>query len=235
MGIDDIVRQYLQTSSLMVFVFVFIAGVVTSFTPCIYPMIPIIVGYIGGRKEKSRLKSFTLSLSYVVGMAATYSALGAFAALTGQFFGQIQTHYVTNLIVGNIIILLGLSMLGVFTLPIPKFLSGPTGVRKKRDGLFGALSLGFASGFVAAPCTAAVLAVLMTYVAKRQNIILGMSLLFSFALGMGFLLLLIGTFTGIMTALPKSGVWMERVQKAFGWFMIILGEYFLILAGKGMM
>lgn len=229
--------RYLETSSPLAFGIVFVAGVLTSFTPCIYPMIPIIVSYIGSREEKSYLKNFSLSFSYVVGMAITYSALGIFAGLTGKLFGQVQTNPVTNFIVANIIILMGLSLLDVFTLPIPKFFLrwGSRLNREKKEGLIGAFSLGLASGFIAAPCTVPVFGVILVYVASRQNILFGAALLFSFALGLGFLLVMVGVFTGIMTTLPKSGVWMEKIKKGFGWLMILLGEYFLIQVGRNLM
>jgi len=233
-SIYNALNVYLESSSPLAVGVAFVAGVLTSFTPCIYPMIPIIVSYIGSRKEKSRLKNFGLSVFYVIGMAVTYSVLGGFAALSGKMFGSVQTHPLTNFIIGNIIILMGLSLLDVFTLPIPKFLSGAKQGGKKKAGFLAAFSLGLASGFIAAPCTAAVLGVLLIYVANKQNVVFGMSLLFAFSLGMGALLILIGTFTGVLTALPKSGKWMDRIKMVFGWLMILLGEYFLIQAGKYM-
>lgn len=221
---------YLAGAPLFAYLAVFLGGMLTSLTPCVYPVIPIIVGYIGSRGEKSKGRAFILSLFYVIGMALTYAALGAFAALSGRLFGEIQSNPIVYLIVANIIILLGLSLLGVFVLPLPSFLksSGP----KKGKGVIGAFSLGLASGFVAAPCTAAVMGVLLAYVATQQNLVFGATLLFTFSLGMGVLLVLIGTFTGILAALPKSGAWMERIQKVFGYFMIGLGQYFLIQAGR---
>ncbi|MHC4591998.1 MAG: protein-disulfide reductase DsbD family protein [Planctomycetota bacterium] len=220
---------YLQDSPPLAVLVAFAGGVLASLTPCVYPVIPIIVGYVGSSREKSRLRAFLLSLFYVIGMAITFAGLGAFAALSGRLFGQVQSSPVAHIIVGNIIILFGLSLLGVFTLPLPSFLAK----RKAsgRRGLLGAASMGLASGFVTAPCTAAVLGVLLTYVATRQNVIFGMITLFSFAMGMGVLLILIGTSAGLLAALPKSGRWMERVEKVMGWGMLILGEYFLIRGG----
>jgi len=209
---------------------VFMGGVLTSFTPCVYPVIPIIVGYIGSSREKSRLRAFLLSLSYVIGMAITFSALGVFAALSGSAFGEVQSSPVAHIVVGNIIILLGLSLLGVFSLPVPGFLR--KGQTKARRGLLGAAGMGFVSGFVTAPCTAAVLGAILSYVWFTRDVLLGAIALFSFALGLGTLLILVGTFTGFLAALPRSGRWMERIEKAFGWVMLALGEYFIIKGGK---
>ncbi len=211
----------------------FIGGVLTSFTPCVYPMIPITAGYISSQNlgMRSRFNAFLLSLFYVIGVAVTYSSLGAFAGLTGRFFGEISTNPYAYFIVANIIILLGLSMLDVFAMPIPSFLTGGASDSRHR-GFLGAFFIGIASGFVAAPCTAPVLGVILTYVAAKQNVLLGVSLLFAFSLGLGILLIAVGTFSGVVASLPRSGVWMVKIKKGIGIFMIGLGEYFLIKMGQ---
>jgi cytochrome c-type biogenesis protein len=223
-------ETYLQGAPHLAYLAVFIGGVLTSFTPCIYPLLPIIVGYIGGSGEHGKFRSFILSLVYVIGMAITYAALGAIAALTGKLFGQVQSNPWIYFIIGNIIILMGLSMLGVFTFTVPVFFQ-KLQKGKNKKGVLGPFLLGLSSGLIAVPCTAAVMGVVLTYVAAKQNVVFGVTLLFVFALGAGALLLIAGTFTGLLLALPKPGVWTKVVQKIFGWFMIALGEYFLIRAG----
>jgi thiol:disulfide interchange protein DsbD len=221
---------YLQGAPHLAYLAVFVGGLLTSFTPCIYPLFPILVGYIGGRGEHKKSRSFIMSLVYVIGMAITYAALGAVAALTGKLFGEIQSNPWVYLVIANIIILMGLSMLGVFTLTVPVFLQN---LQKGRDkkGMLGPFLLGLSSGLIAAPCTAAVLGVVLTFVATKQNVLFGVTLLFVYALGAGALLLIAGTFTGFLLALPKPGTWTNVIQKIFGWFMIALGEYFLFRAG----
>ena len=221
---------YLGSSPLLAFVAVFLGGVLTSFTPCIYPMIPITIAYIGGRSGDSKLKGLSLSLFYVLGMAVTYSALGAFAALTGKFFGSASTSPILYIVVANVFIYLGLSMLDVVTIPMPSFLSGrQTG---KKGGRLGAFLVGLLAGTVAAPCTAPVLGVVLTFVAAKQQVAYGVGLLFVFSIGLGTLLIIAGTFAGFMSSLPKSGNWSVIIKKFFGWLMIAVGEYFLIEAGK---
>lgn len=221
---------YLTGSSYMAFVIAYLGGAFVSFTPCIYPVIPITVAYVASQSAGSKLKGFFLSLSYVLGTSLTYTVLGSVAALSGQLFGQIQTNPLTYLVVANICILMGLSMLEVFSLPLPKsFGSGPGSPKK---GLIGAFFLGAAVGLVLGPCTAPVLGVLLSFVATKQNVPFGMSLLFTFAFGMGTLLIILGSFTGFLRNLPKAGGWMITVQKAFGWALIAMGEYFLIKAGQ---
>ena len=194
-------------------------------------MIPINVAYIGGQSSGSKMKGFVLSLFYVLGMALAYTFLGCFAALTGRLFGQIQTNPWTYFIVGNVCIILGLSMFDIFSLPLPRFLNRFQ-PKEKKKGLLGSFVVGIASGFVLGPCTAPILAVLLSYVATKQNILFGMSLLFVFAFGMGTLLIILGSFAGFLTNLPKAGTWMIRIKKIFGWILIIIGEYFLVTAGK---
>jgi len=226
----QLAQAYIQSTSILAYPIVLLGGVVTSFTPCVYPVLPIIVGYIGGQGKGSKLSGLILSSSYVLGMALTYSFLGAFAALTGKFFGQIQNNPIAYLIVANVIIFFGLSMLGLFSIPVPSFLTR-SGSVTARTGVIGAFWLGLASGLITAPCTVAILGVLLTFIATTHNVVFGVSLLFTYALGMGFLIILTGTFTGLLHALPKSGMWMKRTQTVFGLLMIALGEYYLIRAG----
>ena len=221
---------YLSASPFLAYIAVFLSGVLTSFTPCVYPMIPITIAYIGGRSGESRLKGLSLSIFYVLGMAATYSALGAFAALTGKLFGAASTNPILYLVVANIFIFLGLSMLDVFTLPIPSFFTSRQ-PGKKSGGYFGAFLVGLLAGTVAAPCTAPVLGVVLTFVAAKQNVIYGMTLLFIFSIGLGTLLIIVGTFAGLMSSMPKTGKWSVAIKKFFGWVMIGTGEFFLVQAG----
>ena len=224
-------EAYLQAGSVLSYAAVFVGGVLISFTPCIYPVLPITVGYIGGRSQGARGWGFFLSLSYVLGMAVTYAALGTLAATSGKVFGQVAANPVTNIVVGNICILMALSLLDVFHVTTPAFFSG-SAAGKRRGGIAGAFGIGLTSGLVVGPCTAPVLGALLVYVGAKQNVLFGTSLLFVFALGMGSLLLVIGTFTGLLANLPKSGRWTEVVKKVFGFLLILVGEYFLLEAGK---
>ena len=224
-------EAYLRTGSALAYAAVFVGGVLIGFTPCVYPVLPITVGYIGGRSPGSKAKGFFLSLSYILGMAAMYAALGCFAALTGRVFGRTAASPLTNVVVGNVCILMALSLLDVFHVPVPAFLSGASS-GKRRGGAAGAFAIGMMSGLVVGPCTAPVLGSLLAYVGARGNVLFGASLLFVFAIGMGFLLLVVGTFTGLLACLPKSGRWTDTVKKGFGVLLILAGEYFLLEAGK---
>ncbi len=216
--------------TLFSYLLIFLGGVLTSFTPCVYPLIPVTIGYIGANSAGKRQRAFFISLFYVLGIAFVYSALGAFAALSGSIFGELSANPWTYFIVGNIFLLLGLSMMDMFTLPIPRFLSQGRH-SSPRKGILGAFLVGISAGFVIGPCTAPVLAAVLTYVGSRQNIFLGISFLFTYAFGMGLILLALGTFTGLAASLPKSGRWLNIIKKAFGVILIACAEYFIIQAG----
>ena len=221
----------IQSAPLMAILISLAAGILTSFTPCVYPLIPITIGFIGAKGAVTKIRGFYLSLMYVLGLAIVYASLGAFAALTGKFFGQIQTNPWMHLLVANLCIVFGLAMLEVITIQFTWF-SRFDNRRTKGKGGFTALLLGGSSALISGPCTAPVLAILLTYVGTKQNVIFGIGMLFSYALGMGFLLIIIGTFTGLLSSLPQSGQWMVRIKKGFGFLMIAVGEYFLVKAGQ---
>ncbi len=221
-------NTYLQSSPSMAFIVAFVGGLLTSFTPCVYPMVPITASYVGSNNVGgSKVRGFFLSLIFVTGVAVTYAGLGIFAALSGRFFGEINSNPYVYLVVGNIILLFALGMLDVYT--IPMFSPQPGETRKGCVGLF---VLGMTSGLVAGPCTAPVLGTLLTFVSTTKNVFYGGGLLFVFAFGMGATLLAVGTFSGMLAALPKSGMWLVRVKKFLGLIMVILAEYFIIKGGK---
>ena len=220
----------LKEISIASYALVFLGGVLSSFTPCVYPIIPITVSYIGANASGSKLRGFTLSVSYVLGIAVIYSILGAIASLGGRIFGEISANPWTYLIIGNVFLVLGLSMVGLFTIPVLMPFKN-TGITSKYKGIIGAFLVGLSAGFVVGPCTAPILGAVLTYVGSKQNILVGMTLLFTFAIGMGMLLILVGTFAGLVTSLPKSGRWMDTIKKIFGFILIICAEYFIILAG----
>jgi len=223
--------QYLNETSPVAYVISYLGGVWASFTPCIYPVIPLLVGAIGVSAGPSRFRGLRLSLSFVVGMALTYAVLGLLAALTGKLFGQLTAHPAAYLIVGNVCLIFALSMLGLFEIRLP----GSWGQARLGDspaGMGAIFLMGASSGVIAAPCTVPVLGVLLTFVAQTRNVLFGFSLLLAFGLGLGTLLIFLGTFIGLVESLPKSGAWLERIKQAFGVLLILVAEYFFIQAGK---
>lgn len=222
---------YIQTSPLLAFIAVFLGGILISFTPCVYPLIPVTIGIIGSAGAGSKIKGFIFSVFYVLGIATMYAALGAFASLTGRLFGEIGSSPWSYIVVGNICILLSLMLFEIIPFRLPGFITSVSVKRSSRKSVLSIYILGIISGLIIGPCTAAPLGVVLSFVAARQNLIYGISLLFTFAIGMGILLIIVGTFTGLLTALPKPGPWMDRIKKGFAWVLLVIGEVLLIKAG----
>ena len=210
----------------------FLGGVVAGFTPCTYPMVPIIVAFTGSKAQGNRLRGLSLSLSYVFGMALVYAALGAVAALTGRMFGTLTASPYVYLFVGNVCLLFGLVMLDAIPLPMPAFFSRLQVKALPGHDLVSSIVMGAVSALVISSCTTPILGVLLTLVASHQRVFWGMAMLFAFAYGMGSLVVLAGTFSGFLAALPRSGIWMRYVQRGFAVLMILAGEYFLIKTGE---
>jgi len=225
-------QSYLQAGSPLAYAAAFLGGILVGFTPCVYPVLPVTVGYIGYRSGGSRRSAFLLSAAYAVGMALTYAALGMAAGLTGSVFGEATAHPLSYLVLGNVCILLSLSMFDVFHLPTPTVLARAGGPSIPPRGMGGAFGVGMLSGLVIGPCTAPVLGGLLLYVGASGHPVFGATLLFTFALGMGVPVVALGTFAGILAYLPKAGGWTVKVQRAFGVLLLLAGEYLLLEAGK---
>ena len=224
-------ETYLGGSPLVAIGAAFAGGVLAGLSPCVYPMVPIVSAYVGSRSagEKTRLSAFLLSLAYVIGMATVYSLLGMVAALTGRLFGQISTSPWALLVVANVLILFALNILEV--IPFPAWFSGRP-MEPSASGVTGAFLLGASSGLVASPCTTPVLFGLLTFVATTKRVLYGASLMFSFSMGMGILLIIAGTFSGLAARMPRPGRWMVAMKTVLGLLLMGLAEYYLIKAGQ---
>ena len=210
------------------FVFAFLAGVALSFTPCVYPLLPVMAAAVAGENTSGRAwGGFLLSLLYVLGLAVSYSFLAIAAVLTGKVFGVIQNNPWVMLGVANVILIFALSMLDVFHFP-----HLGSGRSARQEGWWGIFVIGLTSGFMVSPCTAPVLGTLLVHIATRQDVPIGVALLFVFAVGSGTSLVLAGTFSGFLASLPKAGIWMVRIKKASGVVLLILAEYYVIKAGQ---
>jgi len=221
--------------SVLTFLGVYAAGVLTSFTPCLYPIIPITVAYIGAKSAGSRSRGFLLSVFYVLGLSAVYSIFGLAAALTGRLFGSVASNPITMILVGNFYLLLALWMLGVFNFQI-RFkaadeIKSQADARGAKDYV-GSFLVGAASAFAVGPCTAPVLGGLLVWIGGGTSVVTGAILMFVFSLGLGTLLILIGTFAGLTSRLPQSGSWMKIVKIVFGLVLFGVSEYFFIKAGQ---
>jgi thioredoxin:protein disulfide reductase len=217
-------EQTMADSTLWAFATVFGAGILTSLTPCVYPMIPITIAIFGAKETKSRFSAFLLATAYVMGIAVMYSGLGVAAALSGGWAaGNLLTNpwFVVPLAV--FFVVLSTSMFGLWEIRLPFWLQNKmSSVGGK--GYWGAFAMGLVGGVLIAPCTGPVLAGILGYVATTKNVIMGAALLFTYALGIGVLFWILATFA---VSLPKSGAWMEVVKSILGVALLAAALYFL--------
>jgi cytochrome c-type biogenesis protein len=210
----------------------FVAGLATSLTPCVYPMIPITAGILGGAGAvgRSRARTLQLTLVYVLGLALVYSLLGLLAGLSGTLFGSISSSPWALLIMGNLLLVFGLGLLDVFPIDLP----GRVAVWVSRigsDSVGGVFALGATSGLVAAPCGAPAFAAVLTFVGTTGSAWLGFLYLFVFSLGLTALLVAVGAFSGIMAALPRAGRWTLAIKRLGGVLLLGMAEYYFVRAG----
>lgn len=227
---SDRIQNFLDRRGLPFFLaLVFGFGLLMSLSPCIYPMIPITLAVIGARsQEKGALHGLGLSFTYVLGMALVYAVLGA---LSASVFSGITAFMQSPAVVAPIAVLLvvlAFSMFGAFELQAPAFLrdrlAGPGGTR---GGLFGVFAMGLVAGLVASPCVGPFLAALLVWVATTGNWVLGFFSLFTFGLGMGMLLIGVGTFPALLGTLPRSGGWMDTVKRGMGLLLLVMAFWFV--------
>ncbi|TDI11061.1 MAG: thiol:disulfide interchange protein, partial [Acidobacteria bacterium] len=204
----------------------FVLGLALNLTPCVYPMIPVTIGYFSKQSEGRTSRVFGLALMYLLGISVTYSLIGVVAALTGQLFGSLLQNPWVLVGIAGIMVALALSLFGVYQIQAPNFIrqkvSGNTG-----GGVLGALSMGLVVGIVAAPCVGPVTIGLLTYVGATGNPWVGFWMFFTLSLGLGIPYVALGTFSGGLKKLPRSGVWMLWVEKLFGFVLLGLALYFV--------
>ena len=210
----------------------FAAGLLTSFTPCVYPMIPITAAIISGTADEDQPfgRTVAMTFTYVIGMALVYALLGLVAGLSGTMFGSISASPWALLGIGNLLLLFALVMLDVLPVPIPKRLM--QWATSQEGGSFPAVFLlGASSGVVAAPCGAPAFAVVLTWVAASGAGVMGFVYLFTFSLGMTALLVVVGLSSGMVSKLPRSGTWMVWVKRIAALIMIGVAQYYIAKAG----
>ncbi|HEY4640400.1 MAG TPA: cytochrome c biogenesis protein CcdA [Thermoanaerobaculia bacterium] len=203
---------------------IFVLGLALNLTPCVYPLIPITIGYFGSQSGGSRGHRVALSSVYVVGLAITYSALGVFSALSGKLFGSWLQLPAVLIFFALMMLVLASSMFGAFDITVPHFITDRSG---GQAGLAGALVMGLLIGIVAAPCVGPFVISLIALVAQIGSPFLGFLMFFVLALGLGVPYLLLGIFSSSAVSLPRAGMWMVQVKKAMGFVLIAMAFYFL--------
>jgi len=223
---DSTIASTLENSGLFLsLIFIFIAGLALNLTPCVYPLIPITIGYFGGQSEGKTSRLVMLGLLYMLGMALTYSVVGVVTALSGAVFGSLLQNPIVIIIIALIFVALALSQFGVYEFKLPDSWVMKAGGAK--GGAFGAFFMGLTMGIVAAPCIGPFVIGLVTYVAAKADPLYGFLMFFVLALGLGFPYLLLAIFSGKIKSLPRAGLWMEGVKHIFGFLLIGMAFYFL--------
>lgn len=231
--LNDSLASALGQGSVAAIGIAFLLGIFVGFSPCIYPVLPLTVSYIGSISKGRKLNGFLYSLLYVLGMAVVYCTLGVIGATVGGLRGLWGNGWVL-LGMANFFLLLAMWQLGVIHIRLPQF----AGNSRKS----GALGVGAAAGLIVGPCTvpglAAMLTLISTSAARNGNaanvgaLLFGITAMFAYSLGLGSLILICGTFSGVLTNLPRSGRWLNVMEKVFAVVMILLAEFFLVYLGQ---
>ncbi len=221
----DTIPNALAKGGLSILILVFLGGLLTSLSPCMLSMLPVMLGYVGGLEKPTKTKGFITSFSFVLGLAVTFAILGIVASLFGKVFGQIGPAWFY--IIGLFAIIMGLQLIGVININLP----GLTAMPEKKGGVLGSFGVGLLFGLVASPCATPVLAVLITYVAAQGVLWYGALLLFIYGLGHGLPLIVAGTFTAVLKSLPRLQKWGHYITFLSGSLLIVLGLYFFIRTG----
>jgi thiol:disulfide interchange protein DsbD len=222
----------LRDQPLVALPLLFGAGLATSLTPCIYPMIPITAGILGGAGAvgRSRGRTAAMTLAYVAGLALVYSLLGLLAGLTGTLFGAVSANPWAYFTMANLLLLFGLALLEVVPVAAPeRLVAWAAGLGGRSVGAV--FLMGAASGLVAAPCGAPAFAAVLTFVAATRSAVLGLLYLFVFSLGLTALLVVVGLSSGTLAALPRAGAWTLWIKRAGGVLLIAMAEYYLVKMG----
>ncbi|MDH5543627.1 MAG: thioredoxin fold domain-containing protein [Nitrospinota bacterium] len=222
---DKSVMSGFETSTLPgMLLLVFLGGLALNLTPCVYPIIPVTIGFFGKAIGRSKAETTVHAFVYLLGMAAMYSVIGTFAALTGTLFGELMQNTVVILLLVAVMLLLSLSMFGVWDIRVPQSLLNLSS--KNYSGFFGTFFMGLTVGIIAAPCVGPFVIALLTFVGEKQDPFLGFILFFVLAVGLGLPFVFLAIFSGALQTLPKSGVWMEWVRNIFGVILVGMALYF---------
>ena len=224
---NNSISSTLQSSSILLgLIFVFLGGLALNLTPCVYPLIPITIGYFGGQSEGNTKKLFLMGLMFLIGMSITYSVIGVVTSLTGAVFGSLLQNTFVIIFIALVFVVLSLSMFGVYEFKLPNSLVAKAGGAK--GGLYGAFFMGLTMGIVAAPCIGPFVLGLVTYVAAKGDPLYGFLMFFVLSLGLGFPYLFLAIFSGKIKKLPRAGEWMDGVKHIFGFILLGMAIYFIV-------
>jgi thiol:disulfide interchange protein DsbD len=224
---SDSIANLLESNGILLgLIIVFLGGLALNLTPCVYPLIPITIGYFGGQSEGSTKRLMMMGVLFVLGLAVTYSIIGVITSLTGAVFGALLQNPAIIVIVALILVTLSLSMFGVYEFKLPDKIVAKAGGAK--GGYYGAFFMGLTMGIVAAPCIGPFVIGLVTYVAAKQDALFGFIMFFVLAIGLGTPYLFLAIFSGKIKNLPRAGEWMQGIEHIFGLVLVGMAIYFLL-------
>jgi len=222
MSFLDNIEQIVALYPILAFGAVFLAGVLSSASPCVLATIPLVVGFVGGYADGDRWKAFRYSLAFIIGLSLTFTAFGAAASLLGTMFGTLGGPW--YIAAGLVAMVMGGQMMGLYEIRLPL----KRDFKPKQGGIAGSFLLGLFFGVVSSPCATPALVVLLTYVATKGRMLYGVALLFTYAVGHCLLMLLAGTFTGFVESFVRSrgvtniSLWAKRLG---GMVIVLVGLY----------
>lgn len=224
------ITHFIDQRGLVLFLgLVFLGGILMSFTPCIYPMIPITLAVLGAQaQDKGVARSFVTALTYGLGLAIVYGVIGVISATVFSGITALLQSPVVLVPIALLMVTLSFAMFGAYELEAPAFLRNRLqGAGGNRAGLIGAFIAGMIAGLVASPCVGPFLAALLVWVGSTGSVFLGFWSLFAFGLGLSALLVAVGTFPALLSSMPRSGGWMESVKRAMGLLLLYMAFFFV--------
>jgi len=222
--VTETIPNIVAELSALAYVLVFLGGVLTSIGPCNLSMVPVVIGYVGGQQDLTKARGFWLSTFFTLGSSITFMVLGLVAALVGGLFGTERK--LLYWFVALVCFLIGLNLLGALKLKFD-FMTRLQPKRVAITGLLGALLLGLVVGLAGSQCGTPVLVAILGLVMAKGKVAYGATLLFAYGLGRGVPIILAGTFTGVVKALPAMERWTRWMETAAGIVLVLVGIYFV--------
>lgn len=227
--VNQIAAMIDESGLIWALIAIFFIGLALNLTPCVYPMLSVTVSIFGGQTDTNMFRVFMKALTYVLGIATMYSVLGVVAAMSGGLFGAALQSPAVLVSIGVLLIALALSMFGLYEIQMPYWLTSKLG-GQSASGFIGVYISGLVVGIFAAPCIGPPIIALLAFVGSKGDPVFGFWSFFILSLGLGLPYLILGTFSGLLQKLPKSGVWMVWVKKVFGVVLIGVGLFYFGLA-----
>ncbi len=225
---NEIETLFSERGMLLALLALFFIGLALNLTPCVYPMLTVTVSLFGGQSDTNILRVFSKAVVYVLGIATMYSLLGVLASFGGELFGHWLQHPWVLGSIGLLLFALALSMFGLYEIQVPYWLSAKLGTGTSTGYVATYLS-GLVVGIFAAPCIGPPIIALLAFIGSRGDPVFGFWSFFILSLGLGFPYLILGTFSGLLPKLPKSGMWMICVKKVFGVVLTALALFYLAM------